>query len=47
MSEDRGPLYASVADIVIDVSDRSVESVVDLLIDALDEQEEFVGNDHE
>ena len=23
------------------------ESVVDLLIDALDEQEEFVGNDHE
>ena len=47
MSEDRGPLYASVADIVIDVSDRSIESVVDLLIDALDEQEEFVGNDHE
>jgi shikimate kinase len=47
MSEDRGPLYASIADIVIDVSDRSVESVVDLLIDALDEQEEFVGNDDE
>jgi len=47
MSEDRGPLYASVADIVIDVSDRSVESVVSLLVDALDEQEEFVGNDHE
>ncbi len=47
MSEDRGPLYASVADIVIDVSDRSVESVVDLLINALGEQEEFVGNDHE
>ena len=47
MSEDRGPLYASVADIVIDVSDRSIESVVELLIDALDEQEEFVGNDHE
>jgi shikimate kinase len=47
MSEERGPLYSSVADIVIDVSDRSVESVVDLLIDALDEQEEFVGKDHE
>ncbi len=47
MSEDRGPLYASVADIVIDVSDRSIESVVELLIDALDEQEEFVGKDHE
>lgn len=46
MSEDRGPLYASVADIVIDVSDRSIESVVDLLVTALDEQEEFVG-DHE
>jgi shikimate kinase len=47
MSEDRGPLYASVADIVIDVSDRSIDSVVELLIDALDEQEEFVGKDHE
>ena len=47
MSEDRGPFYASVADIVIDVSDRSVESVVDLLISALDEQEEFVGKEHE
>ena len=47
MSVDRGPLYASVADIVIDVSDRSIESVVDLLVAALDEQEEFVGNDHE
>lgn len=46
MSEDRGPLYASVADIVIDVSDRSIESVVELLVAALDEQEEFVG-DHE
>ncbi|MSO14980.1 MAG: shikimate kinase [Ilumatobacteraceae bacterium] len=47
MSEDRSPLYASVADIVIDVSDRSVESVVDLLVSALDEQEEFEGNGHE
>ena len=47
MSEDRGPLYASVADIVIDVSDRSIESVVELLRDALDDQEEFVGKDHE
>ena len=47
MSEDRGPLYASVADIVIDVSDRSIESVVELLIEALDEQEEFVGKEHE
>jgi shikimate kinase len=37
LSDERGPLYASVADIVIDVSDRSAESTVDLLIDALDE----------
>lgn len=37
MADERGPLYASVADVVIDVSDRSVESVVELLIDALDE----------
>ena len=39
MADERGPLYASVADVVIDVSDRSVESVVELLIDALDEDE--------
>lgn len=37
MAEERGPLYAAVADIVIDVSDREVDSVVDLLIEALDE----------
>jgi shikimate kinase len=37
LSEERGPLYASVADVIIDVSDRSAESTVDLLIDALDE----------
>ncbi|CAB4611001.1 unannotated protein [freshwater metagenome] len=46
MDEERGPLYASVADIVIDVSERSVESVVELLIEALQEQEEYVGNDN-
>jgi hypothetical protein len=37
MSEERGPLYASVADIVIDVSDRDIDSIVGLLIEALDE----------
>lgn len=37
LSEERGPLYAAVADVIIDVSDRSAESTVDLLIDALDE----------
>ena len=31
------PLYASVADIVIDVSDRDVDSIVGLLVEALDE----------
>jgi shikimate kinase len=37
LSEERAPLYSSVADIVIDVSDRSQESVCTLLIDAIDE----------
>jgi shikimate kinase len=37
LSDERGPLYAAVADVIIDVSDRSAESTVDLLIDALDE----------
>jgi shikimate kinase len=37
LSEERGALYASVADVIIDVSDRSAESTVELLIDALDE----------
>ena len=43
MADERGPLYASVADVVIDVSDRSVESVVELLIDALDEDQKQAG----
>ncbi len=37
LSAERAPLYSSVADIVIDVSDRSQESVCTLLIDAIDE----------
>ena len=37
LSEERAPLYSSVADIVVDVSDRSQESVCALLIDAIDE----------
>ncbi len=37
LSEERAPLYTSVSDIVVDVSDRSVESVCTLLIDAIDE----------
>ena len=43
MADERGPLYASVADVVIDVSDRSVESVVELLIDALGEDQKQAG----
>jgi shikimate kinase len=37
MSQERTPLYSEVADIVVDVSDRSQESVCALLIDAIDE----------
>jgi shikimate kinase len=37
MSQERMPLYSEVADIVVDVSDRSQESVCALLIDAIDE----------
>ncbi len=37
MSQERTPLYSQVADIVVDVSERSQESVCALLIDAIDE----------
>lgn len=37
LSEERAPMYSAVADIVVDVSDRSQESVCTLLIDAIDE----------
>jgi shikimate kinase len=37
MSQERAPLYSEVADIVVDVSERSQESVCALLIDAIDE----------
>lgn len=37
LSQERAPLYSAVADIVVDVSDRSQESVCTLLIDAIDE----------
>ena len=35
MAETRAPLYSSVADMVVDVSERSPESVIALIIDAL------------
>ena len=37
LSDERAPMYSAVADIVVDVSDRSQESVCTLLIDAIDE----------
>lgn len=37
LSEERTPMYSEVADIIVDVSDRSQESVCTLLIDAIDE----------
>lgn len=35
MAEERAPMYSGVADVVVDVSDRSAESVIALVIDAL------------
>lgn len=37
LSEERAPFYSEVADIVVDVSDRSVESTVSLLVDAIEQ----------
>ena len=35
MAEERAPLYSAVADVVVDVSERSPESVIALIIEAL------------
>ncbi len=35
LHDERGPLYAAVSDVVIDTTDRSIESIVDLIIDSL------------
>ena len=35
MADERAPLYSEVADMVVDVSERSAESVTSLIIDAL------------
>lgn len=35
MADERAPLYSEVADMVVDVSERSTESVTSLIIDAL------------
>lgn len=37
LATERAPLYREVADVVVDVSDRDVDSVVDLLLDAIDD----------
>ena len=43
LSEERTPMYSEVADIIVDVSDRSQESVCTLLIDAIDEAVKYGG----
>lgn len=47
LATERADLYADVADIVVDVSNRSVESTVNLLIDAIEEgnQEKSANNE--
>ena len=37
LANEREPLYASVSDIIVDVSQRSVESTVSLLVEAINE----------
>lgn len=37
LSAERAPLYREVADVIVDVSDRDVDSVVDLLLNAIDD----------
>lgn len=37
LAAERAPLYGAVADVVIDVSDRDVDAVVDLLINSIDD----------
>jgi shikimate kinase len=37
MFTQREPLYKEVSDVLIDVSERSIESVTGLIIDAMDE----------
>jgi shikimate kinase len=36
MATERAPMYGEVADVVVDVSDRSAESVVSLIIESID-----------
>lgn len=46
LAAERAPLYREVADVVVDVSDRDVDSVVELLMNAIDgDQPGRVDND--
>lgn len=47
LSQERAPMYSAVADIVVDVSDRSQESVCTLLIDAIDEAMKYGSGSNE
>ncbi len=47
LTQERGPLYGEVADIVVDVSERSSESVTALIIDAITVATEGRGGSNE
>lgn len=47
LAAERADLYSEVADIVIDVSDRSVEATVSLLVDAIEEGRREMGESNE
>lgn len=47
MFADREPMYKEVSDVVIDVSERSIESVTSLIIDAIDEAMIWKDGSHE
>jgi shikimate kinase len=47
MYADREPMYKEVSDVVIDVSERSIESVTSLIIDAIDEAMIWEDSAHE
>lgn len=47
LAEERASMYSEVSDIVVDVSQRSVESTVNLLIDAIEEGQAEMSISHE
>ena len=47
LAEERAGMYSEVSDIIVDVSQRSVESTVNLLIDAIEEGQAEMSITHE